>query len=268
MKTTRTLGSILAVGMMMAVVFLYSNYAARSSDHQDSPATIAHAGADISDPYIFPSPTNASNVVMVMNVHPLIPSGQGLSTSFDPGVLYQMKFDTKSENGGGLAQAPVENLVVQFQAGAPGASQPIYVNGPAAPSVTGATGNTTVGLTGQGTINVPFTLANGQVQVFAGAREDPFFFDLAQFLKILPDRNAGNTTTPLQPGGLPSCLPQKLGGNNSCPQGFNPPGVATDTLKGFNVLSIVIEMPRSMLMVNGGGPKIAYWVTTNTVSGQ
>lgn len=267
MKRTRTLGSLLAVSMMMAVVFLYSNYAARGSDHQDSPATIAHPGADITDPYIFPA-TNPNNVVLVMNVHPLIPSGQGLSTYFDPGVLYQMKFDTKSENGGGLAQAPVENLVIQFQAGAPGANQPIYVNGPAAPSVTGATGNAKVGFTGQGTINVPFTVGNGQIQVFAGAREDSFFFDLAQFLKILPDRNAGNTTTPLQPGGLPSCLPQKLGGNNSCPQGFNPPGVASDTLKGFNVLSLVIEMPRSMLMVNGGGPKVAFWTTTSTASGQ
>lgn len=267
MKTTRTVGSVLAVSMMMAVVFLYSNYAARSSDHQDSPATIAHPGADITDPYIFPSPTNPNNVVMVMNVHPLIPSGQGLSTYFDPGVLYQMKFDTKSENGGALSQAPVENLVIQFQAGAPGAAQPIYVYGPAAPSATGATGNKPVSLTGQGTINVPFTLPNG-IQVFAGAREDSFFFDLAQFLKILPDRNAGNTTTALQPGGLPSCLPQKLGGNDTCPQGFNPPGVATDTLKGFNVLSFVIELPRSMLTVNGGGPKIAFWVTTSTTSGQ
>ncbi len=259
MKTIRILGSILSVGMLIAVVFLYSNYAARSSDHQDSPATIAHPGADITDPYIFPSPSNPNNVVLVMNVHPLIPMGQGLSTYFDPGVLYQMKFDTTSENGATLAQSPVENLVIQFQAGAPGASQPIFVNGPAKPTTTGATRNTAVGFTGQGVINAPFTLANGQIQVFAGAREDPFFFDLAQFLKILPDRNAGSTA--------PSCLPSKLGGNDTCPQGFNPAGVASDTLKGFNVLSFVIELPRSMLTINGGGPKIAYWTTTSTASG-
>jgi hypothetical protein len=93
------------------------------------------------------------------------------------------------------------------------------------------------------------------MKVFAGAREDPFFFDLAQFLKVLPDRNRGSTA--------PSCLP-KLG-NNSCPQGFTNPG--SDTLKGFNVLSIVVELPRVDLIAGCGGSKIAYWVTTNTSTG-
>ena len=75
--------------------------------------------------------------------------------------------------------------------------------------------------------------SGGSIQVFAGAREDPFFFDLAQFLKILPDRNGGSTAQ--------SCLP--VLGNNTCPTGFNNPG--SDTLKGFNVLSIiVVELPR------------------------
>jgi hypothetical protein len=51
-------------------------------------------------------------------------------------------------------------------------------------------------------------------EFFAGPRDDPFFFDLGQFQEIL--------------------------GNAS---GFNNPG--TDTLLGLNVLSVVVEVPKS-----------------------
>ena len=255
------LGSVGALVALVAAISLYAYHPSRASDHQDSPATTARPGADITDPYIFPSPTNPLNVVVVMNVHPLIPSGQGLTTYFDPGVVYQMNFDTKSENVATPSSSIVRNEVIQFTFGAPGTSQVVNVYGPA-PAPTTDNTTTLVAQSGTGTINTPFTA--GSVQVFAGAREDPFFFDLAQFLKILPDRNAGNTTTAIQPGGLPSCLPAPLGGNNTCPQGFNNPG--SDTLKGYNVLSMVVELPRSLLS-GGNGPKIAFWTTTHTSSG-
>ena len=45
---------------------------------------------------------------------------------------------------------------------------------------------------------------------------------------------------------------------------FNPPGVATDTLKGYNLLTIVLEMPRTMLTNGGDGSgKIRLWCTTS-----
>jgi hypothetical protein len=229
---------------------LYANHDGRASDHQDSPVTAGRPGADITDPYIFPAPDNPGNVVIVMNVHPLIPSGQGLSTFFDPGVVYQMNFD--GVNPASPSSNITQSFVIQFVAGTPGADQPIFVYGPAKPAMSG---NTTqlVPQSGHGTINSSFTA--GHMKVFAGAREDPFFFDLAQFLKILPDRNAGNSS--------PSCLPKI--GSGTCPQGFNNPG--GDTLKGFNVLSLVVEMPRTDLMAGIGGSTLAFWVTTHTSSG-
>ncbi len=250
----RSIGVGAAIVAVIAAVTLYSAHPTRASDHQDSPSTTARPGADITDPYFFPSPTNPANVVVVMNVHPLIPTGQGLSTYFDPGVVYQMNFDTTSENSGAFPAATItRNEVIQFVFGAPGPNQSFLVYGPAAaPTTTSST--TLVAPLGAGTINAAETL--GSVQVFAGAREDPFFFDLAQFLKILPDRNAGSTAT--------SCLPTPLGGNNTCPTGWN--AVGSDTLKGYNVLSLVVELPRTMLRA-GGGPKIAYWASTHTSSG-
>jgi hypothetical protein len=251
---TRFAGGAAIAAVLVAAAALYAVHPLRASDHQDSPVTIARPGADITDPYIFPSPNNPNNVVVVMNVHPLIPTGQGLSTFFDPQVVYQMNFDTKSENAQTPSPTITRNEVIQFTFGTPGPTQSVTVYGPAAAPTTDST-TTLVASTGSGTINAPFTA--GQMQVFAGAREDSFFFDLAQFLKILPDRNGGSTAQ--------SCLPSPLGGNNGCPQGFNNPG--SDTLKGFNALSIVVELPRSVL-AGGNGPKIAYWASTHTSSGQ
>jgi hypothetical protein len=239
---------------LVAAFSLYVSHPARSSDHQDSPVTLGRPGADITDPYIFPSPNNPSNVVVVMNVHPLIPTGQGATTIFDPQVVYQMNFDTSSENAQTPSPTIARNEVIQFTFGTPGPNQTVTVYGPSAAPTTDNT-TTLAAATGTGTINAPFTA--GQMQVFAGAREDSFFFDLAQFLKILPDRAGGSTAQ--------SCLPSPLGGNNTCPQGFNNPG--SDALKGFNVLSLVVELPRSALEA-GGGPKIAYWASTHTSTGQ
>jgi len=241
---SRILGMLAVLAALVVTCTLYTGFSARASDHQDSPVTIARPGADITDPYIFPAPDNSQNVVMVMNVHPLIPSGQGPTTYFDPGVVYQMNF------------APPGDLshpfVIQFVAGTPGSNQPVFVYGPNHPDVTGSQ-TQLVNLVGQGTINTAFTV--GHMHVFAGAREDSFFFDLGQFLKILPDRNGGSAAA--------SCLPKI--GDGTCPQGFNNPG--TDLLKGFNVLSLVVEMPRADLIAGCGGSKIAFWVTTNTSSG-
>ncbi|HKU67548.1 MAG TPA: DUF4331 family protein [Candidatus Baltobacteraceae bacterium] len=251
MKLRVFTGLTVVCALILGLV-LYANLGVRASDHQDSPVTVGRPGADITDPYIFPAPDNPKNVVIAMDVHPLIPSGQGPSTFFDPGVIYQMNFDGVDENTKTPSSSITQSFIIQFVAGAPGTNQSIAVYGPAKPVVTG-TETQLVAMSGQGTIDAPFTA--GHMKIFAGAREEPFFFDLAQFYKILPDRDMGNPA--------PSCLP-KLG-NGTCPQGFNDPG--SDFFKGYNVLSLIVEMPRADLVAGCGGSKIAYWVTTHTSSG-
>lgn len=248
----RIFGSLAVFVALLLAVGLYAGRGALASDHQDSPVTVNRPGADITDPYIFPAPDNPNNVVIAMDVHPLIPSGQGMSTYFDPGVVYQMNFDGTDENATTPATNITQTYVIQFAAGTPGSNQTIVVYGPGHPSVTGSQ-TQLLSTAGTGTINKAFTV--GDMTIFAGAREDPFFFDLAQFYKILPDRDMGSSAQ--------SCLPKI--GSGTCPQGFNNPG--TDFLKGYNVLSLIIEMPRAELIAGCGGSKIAYWVTTNTVSG-
>ena len=83
------------------------------------------------------------------------------------------------------------------------------------------------------------------MQVFAGPREDPFFIDLEQFFRIIPDRKP--VTGPL------SQLP-----DTPTASAFRPAGSAVDFLKGFNVMSIVVELPTADLTA-GGNAKIGVW---------
>ena len=234
MFSSRKKLALLAIGVGLIPTLLFAR--ARGSDHADTPAIAALPGTDLSDVYIFPSPSNANNVVLVMCVHPVIPSGAGLTTDFDPNVLYQFKID----NSGDFK----EDLVIQAKFTGSGATQKVQIAGPVAPSRTGTVTQFETPDSVSGTINNTFTTSTG-IKVFTGGREDPFFFDLEQFFKILPDRNvpgiAVSTTTPA----------------NS----FRPAADAKDFLSvnNLNVLSIVVELPKSQL----GSGKIGVWCTTS-----
>ena len=91
------------VGGALLAPLLLSPSPIRASDHADTAENYNRPGADLTDVFIFPSQENANNVVLVMNVHGLIPSGQ--RASFDPNVLYQFKIDTSGDS--------IEDLVVQ-----------------------------------------------------------------------------------------------------------------------------------------------------------
>ena len=83
--------------------------------------------------------------------------------------------------------------------------------------------------------------------MFAGSREDPFFIDLEQFFRIVPDRKPST--------GSLSQLPE-----TQSAMSFRSSTAAVDYVKGFNVLSIIIELPTSML-TQGGTPKLGIWGT-------
>jgi hypothetical protein len=260
MKFARSFAGTLALVAFAGVSFLYATTPAHGFDVKDSPVTANRLSADIASTYFFPSPTNSNNVVAVMNVYPQLPAGAGLSTYFDQQVLYTMKFDTHYQTEATSAKG-TEQTVFQFSVGAPsGGTQEIFFYGPAAPNTVGTT--TTLVNSGNasafGLINKSFSGGSG-ITIFAGARQDPTFFDLAQFYKIFPDRNGGSTS--------PTCLSIN-GGNGSCAGGFNNPG--TDAFIGTNVLSIVVEFPRTLLVQSGSayGSQVAYWATTSTATGK
>jgi hypothetical protein len=156
-------------------------------------------------------------------------------------------------------------MVIQFVANGAGPSQTISVYGPAAPSQTG-TASTIVGSATKAAFNAVTPLANGG-QVFVGPRADPFFFDLFQFFKIIPDRNYQN-----QPNVPPASATSFRGFSaafNSA-NGTNcdtSPSVDALSSNKFNLLAIVYEAPKSVIAPSGGSQMIHVWATSSTQSG-
>ncbi len=197
----------------------------RAADHRDSAALTADRAADIADVYSFRSPANPDDVVLAMTVSGLIPPAEVGATFFDPGVVYQFKIDNDGD--------AVEDLVIQAFATGTGANQVMHFRGPAAPLAAGTLGRT---LPGPETAtvrvshgSVATTASRGGLSVFAGTRDDPFFFDLAAFRAVVGGQAAS----------------------------FNNPG--TDSFAGTNVLAIVVELPSALL----DGPELGIWATTS-----
>jgi len=193
-----------------------------AADHIDAPA-VTGKGSDITDVYAFQSPANANNMVFVVNVQGLLAPSATAAATFDPEVMIEINIDNSATKDN------VEDLVIQatFEGGK------VQVYGPVAPAQTGLMSTVSGGAAVEGAISTytgtPSFGEGNEIKVFAGPRDDPFFFDLGQYKKVI----AGTATS------------------------FNNPG--TDTFAGTNVLSLVIELPKSKL---GTGP-INIWATSN-----
>jgi uncharacterized protein DUF4331 len=292
MKTIhRVIGGLLAVAALVIVVIGYSAHAVRSSDHQDTfnLANRSNTSADITDVYVFPSPSNPANVVLAMNVSPLIPAGMGTAKFFDPTLMWQLKISHQASG--------IEDQVIQFSASGTTGSQVISVYGPAKPNEVG-TSNTFVPVTGNVTYNTSATLPNG-VQAFAGPRADPFFFDLFAFFSFLGDRNAAAHTSQSDAGtgdafansnnvgagaafattgsktanaAHPSFAGFTAGtlsntGGYACRTDLPAQNALTDIGGGFNVLSLVVEVPKALLTTGFSSPVIHVWATANSSTG-
>ena len=212
---------------------------ARASDHQDNPLVELNPAMDMTDVYAFPGAT-ADRIVLVMNSSAFLTPAAAPGASFDQNLLYQFKVDNTGD--------AKEDRVIQVTFKGTGPDQTVEVRGPVAPPVVGAMNNqiANVDAVVTGKINQTLGSTTG-IQVFAGAREDPFFIDLEQFFRIVPDRKPVSGTL--------STLPDAPSASS-----FRASGAAVDFVKDFNVLSLVVELPASLL-TTGGNRKIGVWGT-------
>ena len=216
-----------------------------ASDHQDTADVELNPSMDMTDVYAFPG-SAPGRIALVLNSWAFLTPAEAAPgvTSFDDNLLYQFKIDNTGD--------AIEDKVIQVVFHGSGASQTVEVRGPMAPPVSGAMGNTlsTAKARVSGTVATVLGSAS-DMQVFAGPRQDPFFIDLEQFFRIIPDRKP--VTGPL------STLP-----STPSASGFRTPANAVDYIAGsgghpFNVMSIVIELPSAEL--RGATDKIGIWGT-------
>ena len=229
------------VAAVVAAAVAASGVVARTtlaSDHQDTPEVELSPRMDVNDVYAFPG-SSADRITLVLDTSSPITPAQGATAAFDPNLLYQLKIDNTGDG--------VEDRVIQVTFNGTGTNQTVTVRGPVAPNEVG-TANTLVtsGPAVAGAINQVLGSA-AATQVFAGLRDDPFFLDLEQFFRIVPDRKP--VSGPL------SQLPETPTASS-----FRPAGQAVDYLRNINTLAIVVELPVSQLTA-GGTAKIGVWGT-------
>lgn len=271
---TKLLGRLAALALALAPSF------ATAANHREAPITALDRTADITDWYAFVSWNNPDRVVMILNVDPLLEPSNGPNYfPFDPNILYEMHVDNDTD---GVA----DDVTFQFRfttenraaSAFPGLFQ-AYVGGIAGvPPITRLDGPGSEGLDlrqtytvtmikngvatdltgGQTLVAVPANVGprtmptyakagpnpglyqqgsynlGGGLRVFAGTVNDPFFIDLGAAFDGLNFRRAAG-------GGVLS----------AAVDGDDRRNYAPDSVSGFNVNSIVIEVPIAMLTVDG-----------------
>ena len=197
-----------------------------AADHIDSP-TVTNKPTDITDVYVFRA-QDPNNMVFTVNTQGLLSPAASADAKFDENTMIEINIDNTGDN--------VEDLVIQCIA----KNGKMKVYGPAAPRVTGTTSylninklSAQVDITRYGQ-DAQIGIGDNGVKVFAGPRDDPFFFDLVQFRKVI----SGQASS------------------------FNNPG--NDTFAGTNVMGLVVEVPKSLLNSNG---TINVWAETKTATG-
>ncbi|PSR08927.1 MAG: molecular chaperone DnaK [Bacteroidetes bacterium] len=205
--------STLATVLFFAAVFM-------SADHIDAPK-VTNSSQDIADFFVFQG-ANQNNLVFATTVQGLLSPGTTAAATFDENTLIEFNIDTDGDN--------VEDLVIQ----AIPRDGKMIVFGPVAPSMKGTESSILSAATRTETEITLYgetakTGSNNGISVFAGPRDDPFFFDLGAYSAI-------------------------IGGNASS---FANPG--TDTFAGTNVLAVVVEVPKSLL---GNATALNTWVET------
>jgi hypothetical protein len=225
------------IGLATLSVALFAAPLALAADHQDGPAATADPSADITDVFAWMSP-DATHVNLVMDVFPFASGTPKFSNTV------QYVFHTSSRPSFGMAAAANVNVICTFDT-----SQIIscwagdeYVTGDA---------SSTTGLSS----------ASGKLKVFAGLRDDPFFFNLEGFKATAADVTAAKGSLTFDSNGCPmldgptsTALVTQL---KTAADGGPP----QDHFLKANLLAIVVQLDKSIL--TSGGPLVSVWAATH-----
>lgn len=197
-----------------------------ASDHREAPLIQEDASADLADVYAFASPETPGALVLAMTVNGLTAPSENVTYHFSPNVRYSFLMDATGDAvADSFAHVTFSNRV------ASAGTQQFSVELPGGRVISGD-----VTLPSEEPVANPalITSTADGIRVFAGPREDPFFFDVVGFNRFL----AGT-------GGFSS----------------------SDGFAGYNVSAIVIEIPPA-LVPGGGVSALQIWAETSRRRGE
>ncbi len=236
--------SLLALGSL-ALIVIISLSLSSASDHDDGETDTKGRNLNLTDLYVFrEADQNAHaghDLVLVMNTNPRSLARQ--QYYFSTKARYEFHLSRVHDND--ATPTGIADLTLRFEFGVPDhmGRQPITITGisdglegKASKTVDGITINTTP--LGHHPVNnlISLGLGGSTLTVFAGLREDPFFFDVEQYFRV----RAGAA-------GLGPAV------------GFRNPGY--DFTAGYNVNSIVVRIPMDFLQGHSGAHTFDIWET-------
>jgi hypothetical protein len=256
-----TASAVTAAALLVAAVLVGFERHAEASSHREAPLISKDPYADGTDQYVFLSPADENRIVLMASWIPFEgPEGGPNYFEWDDAALYDIYVD----NNGDATADYTYTLSSQVQVGNPNTF--LYNTGPIAniadpawnrkqfytvtETAAGGTPTVLVGNKLAAPVNIgekstanyaalesqAFYSAPGNVKVFAGQTDDPFFVDLQVFDLLT------------------------LRGQNK-PIGYDQYNIPVDSLSGFNVHTLVVEVPVSRLK-NGSEPVLGVWSGT------
>jgi hypothetical protein len=211
-----------------------------ASDHDDGEVDTKGRNLNLTDLYAFREKDqnpNASeeDLVLVMNTNPRSVARQ--QYFFSTNARYEFKLTRVADKD--ATPTGQEDVTLRFEFAAPDSrnQQQIRFTVIQDGRETSASNLRTTPLNGRAAVNQ--LAANGsRIAVFAGLREDPFFFDVEQFFRV---RAGALGTGPAV--------------------GFRPPSQALDFAKGYNVNSIALRIPRKFIQGATNATTFDIWET-------
>ncbi len=199
--------------LLYPVVSIVLAFSAIAADHKEAPLTQEGPAADIADLYAFASPQDSSRLVLAMTVNPFSVPEEAVGFNFSPRVRYRFNIDS---DGDAQADSSISFQFLGDQSYFVLLPGDLRIDGVATPPTEEPHPNDTNVIEGP----------NG-IRVFAGPRDDPFFFDFVGFSRTLA--GTGSFT-------------------------------GDDSFAGYNVSALVVELP--MDMITNGSSVINVWATT------
>lgn len=221
---------------LLATTILFAGQSALASDHDDGENDKKARSLNLTDLYVFKENTqiaggSANHLVFIMNSNPRsLPRQQYY---FSTNARYDFRISRVGTDKG-AAVTGSNDVILRFEFGAPvSGQQPITLTVikdgvKTIKTMTDASApiNTTTLAGGSSEVNNAVTVDGQVLNIFAGLREDPFFFDVTAFFKF---RAGAAGLGPAAP--LPAASP-------------------VDFTANYNVNSIVVRVPIAFLQTS------------------
>ncbi len=219
-KMTNTRKFLLGTILALATPFALPT-ALRAADHGDGPTAANDQACDIADVFFFLDPNDNTKAIIIGTVRGFIVPSEAVNFGiFDPNVRYRFQIEN---TGNAIPDKTIDVTFSKRTSTSSAQTATIKISGVPGKFTAPATNPTLAG-TPNAQVVTPLTVNGSTVNFFAGEVDDPFFFDIPAFSRVIGSILA----TPPAP-------------NTS----FFSRG--RDSFAGYNIMSIAFSVPVALL---------------------